>query len=126
MKDILTITESGAWKFVLTEQESDTTGPVPDVIEVGTYGNNVISGTFDETIDDGSVPEPEDFTLTFSGGAVSVSVAQITAGPYLILTLSRVITVGETGSLVYSGTAIKDTWGNSAAGFTETITNNVT
>ena len=123
------IAESGAWDFDLTEQVCDETGPIVTSAEVGLQTANVLDIYFDEAIYIENEPELTDFTFDFSGGEVtaeSIIFDQGGINTHVVLTLSRAIEYGETGEVTYSGTAIKDVWGNSAAGFTQTITNNVT
>lgn len=121
------IAESGEWNFVLTEQGSN---PLPTTVTVGggTLTDNELRIYFDKAINLLVPPVEEDFTTTFSGGAVTVRSLMLyeEGGEYFVdLILSRVIAAGETGTVAYSGTALIGENGYTVAAFTKSVTNNV-
>lgn len=107
------------------------TAPVPTTVIVGggTLTDNELRIYFNKAINLLIPPVEEDFTTTFSGGAVAVSSVMLyeDGGEYFVdLLLSRSITYGETGTVEYTGTDLVGDNGKTVAAFTEDVTNNVT
>jgi hypothetical protein len=99
--------------------------------EVGLVASNSLNITFDRRLNIGSIPDISDFVVSFSGGALTWTVWIFDLGVNSVtvtLILSRDITPGETGSIIYTpgvnGILSYDT-GDAAHSFTELVTNNV-
>jgi hypothetical protein len=106
----------------------DFKAPVVTSAEVGLQTANVLDIYFDEAISIETEPELTDFDFDFSGGAVTAESIIFNQGginTHVVLTLSRAITAGETGTVSYTGTALKGTDGLSVNPFTQSVINNV-
>ena len=79
--------------------------------------------TFDEALDEGSVPATGDFAVTVGGAAVTISDVSV-GGHNVLLTLNRLAASGTAFAVSYSPGAnpIRDRAGNAAAAFDTTLT----
>lgn len=100
--------------------------------DVGTlpYTNTDVCLRFNKILAPFTIPDIADFTVSFSGGDVTI-VGVISTGDEIVnLVLDRVIAAGETGSFTYTpGTNLiyaADDNENSVGALSGTITNNVT
>jgi hypothetical protein len=93
---------------------TDTTPPTLSSSAINSTGNSVTL-TFSETLLATSIPP----TTAFTGATVS---AVAISGAVITLTLGTAIAAGASATIVYSGTTIKDSANNNAAGFSTTVT----
>ena len=100
--------------------------PVFVSAEVGNVGADKIYITFDGDLRTTSVPDVTDFALSFSGGAVTVTTVEVFT-THVLLTLSRDITYGETGTITYTigSTPLKGLNNNNISEFTDVVINNI-
>ncbi len=107
----------------VTNDTPDTTAPVLDTATVN--GTSLVL-TYDEDLDEDSVPAASDFTVTVAGSSVAVSGVEI-SGKAVTLTLAARAPYGDTVSLSYTVPAsnpIQDVDGNNVMGLSgQTVTN---
>ena len=105
----------------------DTIAPTFDSAAVPSAGTTIVVD-FDEAVSEGASYDNGDWTITASGGAATVTGASGDGTAQWTLTTSRIIEIGETVTLGWSGTAngIEDAAGNDLAAFSEAVTNNST
>lgn len=130
-----TITQKGVGSSI-AESGVSHTPPVFVSAEIGNVDNNILVITYDIEIDPFSVPANSDYSVTFSGGAVTITDIQILSDGdgkfYTVeITLSRLINTGETGTFSYTPgddpiRSRTDEEGIAAALTSEDVTNNVT
>lgn len=99
----------------------DTTAPSLSTAKVG---GTRIELTYDEALDEDSVPDTSAFSVTVAGSAATVSSVAI-SGSTVTLRLTAVVTSGQTVTLSYTvptgagATPIQDAAGNDAAALTD-------
>jgi hypothetical protein len=102
--------------------------------EVGNPGDNAIRIKFSNTLTwSTSIPSYTAFSVSFSGGAVSVSSISVAgevdfAIGQLEVNINRNISIGETGTITYTKPVtnpLLDSIGNQIPSFTLTVTNSV-
>ncbi len=102
---------------------SDTTAP--------TFASGVVAATkitlrFDENLDSANTPVTSEFTIKVNGSSVALSSVDAIADAELTMTLSNTVNSGETVTVSYSGSALRDASGNKVASFTDQSLTNTT
>ena len=104
------------------------TAPTFDSASIPTAGTS-ISVVFDENVSQGAGYSDGDFTVSASGGAVTLTYSSGDGTTTHVMTTSRTIEAGETVTLSWAGAAngLEDDAGNDLAAFSgESVTNNST
>jgi len=105
---------------------TDTTAPTVSSAVLASDGVT-LTVTFNETLDGANDTAAGEWAVTASSTTTSVSTAAIDSGADVIVTLGTAITDGETVTVGYSGTSLRDAAGNQVATFTgQSVTNNST
>lgn len=131
-ENVFTATYSNPKKFTADIYPHVAIPPVFVSAEIGNVDNNLLTILYDINIDQFVAIDVADYSVTLSGGAVTIIGAYIPSdgvtNKTVILVLSRIVAMGETGTFSYAGTAIRseaDDEGIAATLTGETITNNV-
>lgn len=132
-ENVFTATHSNPKKFTADIYPHVAIPPVFVSAEIGNVDNNVVAVLYDINIDHFVVIDVADYSVTLSGGVVTIIGAYIPSdgvtNKTVILVLSRIVAMGETGTFSYTGTTIRseaDDEGIAATLTNQTITNNVT
>ena len=116
---------SAAFPATGTIQESDT---LPPVLSTTTVNGTALVLTYDEALDDTSVPAASAYGVTVAGSDRTVASVSI-SGAAVTLTLASAVTAGETVTVSYTvpGTnPVQDAAGNDAAALTDQAVTNTT
>lgn len=108
----------------VTVEVADTTAPE---LQAAAVDGATLTLTYDEALDESSVPDAADFTVNVNSSSVDVSGVAV-SGDTVTLTLADAVNAGDTVTVSYTAgiNPIQDVAGNDAANLTDQSVNNNT